>query len=469
MPVNTPNEEYTAHTAQWTRIRDAITGQDAVSLKASSYLRRPDSMSRSDFSQYAEAASWFPATSRTVAGLVGAVFRKEPTTDVPDPNVLDDITGTGQDVITFAKALTSEVLSMGRAGVLVDVANGTPYLARYIAESILNVRTATVDGRPVVSLIVLQENAKRPKQEDRFMTETVERFRVLELARPEGGGNPVYMVSVFERRTGRRMGEEFVLIEGPIVPVRRGKPLDYIPFFFFGPTDLSPSIEQSPILGLVDVNISHYRTSAEHENSLWYAGTPQYVVSGQWAGGESPNELQVGAMSVWLLEKDGRAEVLQGSAENVGALREALEDKERRMSVLGARLLEPQQKGGVEAAEAIALRHRGEESILASVAATVSKGMTRALKTLFWWFGGDNPKVSFELNRDFLPATMPPEGVVKLVSAWTSGGIGGKALFRQLQDGERIPAEWEFDDFTDDIEQHGPGELFMGRNLEELN
>jgi len=462
MPVNTPN--YTGYSAQWTRIRDALEGQDAVKRKSGEYLRRPDSMSPGDFAQYARCATWFPATARALSGLVGSVFRKDPKVEVPTPEFLDDINGNGTPFNVFAKGVVEEVLAMGRGGVLVDVGgSGTPYLARYCAENIFNYRSAYIDGKQQVVMVVLREFREVPKHEDRFTTSTVERYRVLELARAEGVAGLIYTVSVYEKKTRAQYGEEIQLVEGPIVPMRRGKALDHIPFTFFGVNDLSPEIEQSPILGLVDMNFSHFKTTAEYENSVWYAGTPQLVIAGRFSGGgEETPEISVGSQSAIMLEEGGKAQMLQGAAENVSALREALEDKEKRMAVLGARLLEPQQSGNPEHHDSVALRHRGEDSILANVAGTVSRGLTRSLTTLYWWAGTDKPKVTVALNKDFTPAAMAASEMLRMVEAWVQGGLGGKALFHQLQAGERLPAEWSYDDYLADIEINSHSAFELG-------
>ena len=453
MPINTPN--YSAFNRQWSRIRDAIAGEDAVKLRAGEYLRRPDSMTAQDFAQYAKCATWFPATGRALSGLVGSIFRKEPKLEVPDTKPLDDITGSGTPFNVFAKGLTNEVLAMGRAGVLVDVdGDGSSYLARYNAESIINFRTVYFDGKQHLAMVVLREVREVPKPEDRFTLETKERYRLLELSRAEGKEGLIYTVSVYEKKANTRYGEEFELVEGPIVPTRRGKPLDFIPFTFFSPNDLGPTIEQSPILGLVDMNISHFRTTAELENSVWFAGSPQLVVSGRFAGGaDEVPEFSVGSNRALVMEEGGKAEIIQSEAES--ALREAMEDKERRMAVLGARLLEPQQSGNPEHHDSVALRHRGEDSILANLSDTVSRGLTRCLETFYWWGGKESPKVSVKLNKDFIPAAMKPSEMIRLVEAWVNGGVGGKALFHQLQRGEQLPAEWTYDDYLKDLEMNG--------------
>ena len=462
MPIDTPSEDYECHVAQWDRLRDAIAGEDAVKAKAGDYLRRPSAMKWDDFHQYARCASWFPATSRTLDGLVGAVFRKQPVVTIPArmAPLLDDVDRLGTPFVPFAKKVVREVLAMGRHGVLVDMAGdgGEPYLAAYNAESIVNARIAVVDGQPVLTLLVLKEVDGHPKDEDRFTTKAVTRYRLLEMARV-GDGAAVYVVTLYEERRDGKIDR----VAGPTIPVRRGEPLRSIPFTFFGPTDLSPAIEQSPLLGLATENFSHFRTTAEHENSLWFAGSPQFVISGSLVGDNAGvDELQVGANTIWMLEKEGRATVLQGAAENVGALRQALQDKQARLAVLGARLLEPQQKGGVESAEAIGLRHRGEDSILASVSDTVSRGLTRVLSTLIWWAGGGESEASVELNKDFFEKAMTADTLLKMTAAWQQGAFGGAVLYHNLKTGERLPEGMTFEDWARDIDQHGPAAAFLG-------
>lgn len=54
-----------------------------------------------------------------------------------------------------------------------------------------------------------------------------------------------------------------------IVPVIGGAPLFYIPAVIFGPYNLSPDTERSPMLDLVDVNVAHFQNSADLEHALW--------------------------------------------------------------------------------------------------------------------------------------------------------------------------------------------------------
>ncbi len=457
MPVNTPHEDYQRAMPEWQKLRDVLAGQAAVRRQAAQYLRRPPGMSFEEFDAYADAATFMPATGRTLAGLTGAIFRKAPIINASNQDLIENIDQRGTPFAVFAKATTNEVIAMGRHGVLVDVPSkegGQPYLARYTAENIINWRSATVNGKPTLTMVVLKEIEARPREEDRFTTDEVEQYRLLELIRTPDHSSPVYAVSVFERRR-----EDTALIEGPIVPLRRGEPLTFIPFEFIGPTDLQPGIEQSPLLGLADTNIAHYRTSAEYENSLFFAGFPIFVIAGDMP--TSGIELRAGSGMVWQLEKGATAQVLQGSAENVGALREALDRKAQDMAILGARLLEPQ-KAGVESAEAIGLRHRGESATLASIADTVGRGLSRVLTWAMWWAGEQNADATVQLNTDFIGAPMSGAEIVQFVSAWQTGGLPLEALHHSLARGEALPEGMTLDKYREGLENDGPAAAFLG-------
>ena len=64
------------------------------------------------------------------------------------------------------------------------MASSARYVVRYAAEQILNWRVERVNGRNVVTMVVLQENAEVRSQNaeveaDEFEQETVEQIRVL--------------------------------------------------------------------------------------------------------------------------------------------------------------------------------------------------------------------------------------------------------------------------------------------------
>lgn len=458
MPVNSTNPAYDKAALKWERIRDVLGGVDSIKSKGAMYLPKPKGHDDEDYSSYVQRAEFYPASTRTVDGLVGAVFRKEPQVTVPDAQdeLVEAMTVKGTDFATFAKKVVREVLAMGRYGVLVDVMQGEnqkPFAAEYTAENILNWQVAYVDREPVLTMVVLKELVQQPKADDRFVAEDIEQFRVLSLGIPEDGSSitPVYVQTVYQLQSNA--GKDSMVQISQVLPKRRGEYLEKIPFQFFGALELSPMVEKSPILDLVDTNISHYRTSAELEEGAYFTGLPMYVIAGrvQGAGSDGISTFNVGSRSALMLDENGTATVLTVDGEGMGLLRSLMEDKERRMAVLGARILEDQ-KSGVEAAATVAMRHRGENSLLGSISDTTSRGLKVVLETMVWWNGIDDPEVSVELNKDFTSMQMTGAELVQITSAFQTGSIGPEVFFKSLKDGERVPDGWDVDDWLADIE-----------------
>ena len=156
--------------------------------------------------------------------------------------------------------------------------------------------------------------------------------------------------------------------------------------------------------------------------------------------------------------------MLTVSGDGMGLLKGLMADKEKRMAVLGARILEDQ-KAGVESALTVAMRHRGENSLLSSLSDTASRGLKSVLEEMTEWNGVDNPDVVVELNRDFTSAQLNGAELVQLTSAFQTGSIGPEVFFKALKDGERIPDGWAMEDWLKDIEE-GANAFERGLNNE---
>ena len=136
MSVTTKHQEYIDYKYTWETLRAAYVGSGAIKtapdrrvevrgvrMAGTKYLPRPLGMVRDEqYAAYRDRASWYAATERTVQGLTGAIFRREPVIEAPailTPQ-LEDITQTGVPLRTFAERVVRETLLMGRFGVLVD-------------------------------------------------------------------------------------------------------------------------------------------------------------------------------------------------------------------------------------------------------------------------------------------------------------------------------------------------------------
>lgn len=441
MPITDKHTEYEDYQAQWRRVRDCIAGEDAVKGSTTMHLPKPENMLPDQYEAYITRAMFYGATGRTLAGLSGAVFRKRPFVQVPDRlrDALYNITLTGVPFDTFSQRAVEETLAMGRYGVLVDrppEEEGRAYLRGYPAESITNWRTVSTNGSEKLEQIILSEKAFRVN-DDGFGTEAYERYRVLEL--DEEG---YYRVRVFVE--GRDI-DTYNLVE-EYTPTKRGERLDYIPFQFFGPTDLSPSVEKSPLIDLANVNISHYRTSADLEQGNYLTSQPTPYITGMRA--DQMGDFPIGSGAMWLLPEGAQAGMLEYKGAGLSYLENSLSRKQGMMAQLGARLLEDQ-KRAVEAADTVRLRSSGESSVLANLANSCSMGLEQCLAWVADWEGTNPDLVEVKLNTDFLDTRMEPGELRELVAAWQSGAIPTDDLIYNLQRGEILRPDFTIEEVKD--------------------
>jgi hypothetical protein len=225
----------------------------------------------------------------------------------------------------------------------------------------------------------------------------------------------------------------------PILPTRNGRPLDFIPFVGIGPRGVSIRVDKPPLLDLVDVNLSHYRNSADLEHGRHFTALPTPYITGWMEPGEgSASTLRIGSGAAWTLSNpESKVGMLEFTGQGLRALEVALDHKEMQMAVLGARLLEATPKTG-ETAEAVRLRHSGEHAVLGTMTSAVSQGLSKILRWHIWWMGlePESRVAGVELNRDYFDSVMSPNEAEALMKMWQAGSITFETLYWNLQRGE---------------------------------
>ena len=445
MSVQFQHALYGKYLPKWKRCRAASEGQDAVHACGTDYLPKLKDQTAEDYDAYRDRAVFFNATWRTISGLAGMLFRKPPKIEAPAAvtALLSTVTEDGQPIGIFAREVVEECLKVGRVGVLVDypeadaatvtqadaaLLNLRPTMAVYQAENIINWKQAVISNQRVLTMVVLVED--EDVMVDEFKSECEKRYRVLDLLRVDGLLR--YRVRIFKIDKNSKAE---VQIGDDLFPMMQGKGMEFIPFYFLSSDDTSIEPDDPPLIDLVDLNLSHYRTTADYEHGCHFTGLPTGYITGYTR--EEGQKIYLGSQSM-LIFPDPNAQVgfLEFSGQGLGALKENLDRKETQMAVLGARMLE-QQKRAAESAEAAGIHRAGENSMLADVAQAISLGMTAALQTFSDWAGGSE-KVTFELNRDFFPRAMNPQELASLVASWQQGAISKQTLFDNLQAGQII-------------------------------
>ena len=455
MPANTTHLEYDSALPSWLRARDVIAGDDAVKAGGIKYLPRLDSQSDDEYLAYKIRACFFNATSRTCDGFLGLLFRRDPEVKLPDRHAgigvalrvfTDDVDLMGTTLFTFCKGVVGEVLAVGRCGTLIDWqsdAESRAYVVRYQAEDILNWQTQRINGRNVVTLIALRELVESPDAEDPFAVDLTENIRVLKLE-VQSDGSTRYVVQLWQQEqasNSRRKKTDWKLIESRI-PLRLGKPLPLIPFVFHGPRNALPDVDKMPLADIIHVNLDHYRLDADYKHGLHFTALPTAWVSGF----DKTSELRIGSSTAWVAETPGAvAGFLEFKGHGLSTFENAQNRDERLMAVLGSRMLEDTKRVG-ETADAIELRQAGENSILMTLALSVSDSISQVLRWVYWWNSTEalpeditENTVLLQINTDFTAKGLTSLELTAIVGAWQAGAISQATMFDLFRKGEVLP------------------------------
>jgi len=452
MPIDSKHPQHDKYAPFWERCRDTAAGSDAVKARGTKYLPQLTGQTGGKYSAYKMRALYFGATGRTVDALSGAIFRKEYILDFPKSKKedLNDVTEEGSNVDVLLRRVIREQVEVGRFGLLVDAAteegeDNRPYISQYKAENILNWRTERVKGVMQLVMVTLAEEYN-DYGKDAFEPETKTQIRLLRLAKADGDSPADEKRFVYQHLVYRKNDKDQWVRHGEaIVPEINGKQLDYIPFKFINATDDEPAPKKPPLLDLADVNLSHYRTSADLEHGAHFTALPTPVLMGF----NAKNTYTIGSGVAWVTDNpQADAKYLEYSGQGLGALRDLKKDKENAMAVLGARMLEEQKKG-VEAADTHRMRQSGEGSILAALAGVADEAVTQILKWYAEWLNvseGEIKKIKLTLNKDFVGSQMAADKLIALMKAKQAGEISQDTFLHNLKEGEIIPDGTSVDD-----------------------
>ena len=427
----------------WQKCEDAREGQTAIHEAGRTYLPSLSGQSDSEYNAYKRRAVFYGAMSRTVDAFAGMIMRVPPSVDNPSP-YLDDVTGHDCSLSEFAGQVLEEVLVTGFGGILVEhsplaqavtlaqaqALGARPYLALFDADSVINWR---MDGKRITQLILEEEEYIATSE---FEGEEQCFYRVLDL---DEVGN-------YRQRKFVEKDKIFTQVGDDIYPLMNGANLKEIPFYFLGDADELPLL-----IDLVDLNISHYLSTADIENGAHFTAIPQPWLAGvQLPDGVS---LSVGGINAWVFpDPQAKAQYLEFSGQGLGILEKRIELKEKQMAAFGAKMLSDSVTA--ETATGASLRSTGEFSVLAQLSDRVGKVLSRACSFMHQW--ANLQPVDIKLNTDYLPAKMTPQELQALVAAWQAGGISSMTLFNNLQQGELIAAEVTFEDEQAQIAEQAP-------------
>ena len=458
-------------------VQDCIGGSHAVKGKTTKYLPQPNPTDTSEqniarYKAYVMRALYYNVTRRTVFALVGQIFLRQPQVDVPAGLQVLNLDATGENVTLsqVAQKVAQDVLSVGRSGLHVDfpttdatitLANATDYrptITSYNGRDIVNWRKALRGARTVYTLIVVKEDYTTG--DDGFEAKTGSQYKVMRLipkadlaglltveypnddnndalnALDVSDATDVYRLEVWRGDTDGLVNGNgsFALAQAYYPKGSNGQFLNEIPWMFVGAEQNDDSVDHPPMADLAEVNIAHYRNSADYEESVFLVGQPTPYVSGvteEWNANVLKGTIQLGSRGVIALPNGGTAGLLQADENKL--VSEAMAAKERQMVALGAKLVEQRQVQ--RTATEAQMEGTADTSILANIAANVGTAIQWALKKACVFTGDSADAVSFILNTEFDLTRMDPQERAELLEEWVSGAIAFTEMRANLRRG----------------------------------
>ena len=452
--VETKNANYQAYQSKWSKMRDIFAGDEQLKSKSTRYIPMLNGQDESQYKDVINREVFENYTKATGNGITGLIFSKAPQLEIGSKITLiqDNIDLSKSSIIDLAQTTVNEVTAVGRCGLLVDMQsyntqgmsvaeverlNLRPYIKLYLTESILNWDYKLINNQNELSLLVLQEQYTEYKNE--FEKEFKTRYRVYSL--DENGYCKV-----------RLMNEKDELLEPEIYPMMNGKNLDFIPFIPINAEDVSIEPVNPPLLDIGNINLSHWYLSVERRNALHYVGFPS--IYGTGIQKRQDDEIKLGAGTINIFDNpQAKLEFLQLSAEGMGSVEKALEEKKAAMLALGARLLAPESSSQISE-NTMQMKTAGSRAVIIQLADTISRGIEKALTIMAMWLN-DTGNIVFKLNTDYNLSEMSPQLLTAINTTYQVGNMTKRDVFNNLKKGEMTDYD-KFEDWQNDLETQSP-------------
>jgi len=474
--VDFKRPEYTNELPKWETVDDCDKGQQAITQGGETYLPKPNATDTSPENQaryeaYLTRAMFANYTQKTISGLVGEVYSKDPEVELPSTlEVLkEDVDDTGVTLNQQSKKTVRNVLKFGRGALFVDYPQVEGQVSRADQESgkvrpsivcydprcIINWRVAKVGFANKLTLVVIEEEIQVVDPEDEFTTKPQKQWRVLKME--EG----IYKREIWVKSDDKTVStEDFVIVPGSeVYPVKgNGQFWEEIPFIFPGSQNNDPDVDMSPTYDLAVINIGHYRNSADNEESSFLVGQPTLAIAGLtqgWVDKNFKNGVQFGSRAAVLLPEGGSANLVQADPNTIPFA--GMEHKEKQMVAIGARIVQD------SSVAKTATQAGGERASETSVLSNVSRNVSQAYKQCLLWSWmysdsnavEDSEEIKYELNTDYEISRLDPQLLLALVSTWQSGLIDDEEARSKIT--KMNLGITDLEDWKENLEQNPPG------------
>lgn len=454
---------------EWEMIGDCVDGERKIKKAGKKYLPHPSDDSVNDdptggrYDSYKNRASFLNATGRTLSGLIGIAFNKQPVIELKGgiEDMAEDADGEGQPLTQFIRDALSQTLQRGRAGVLTGYAGATerrgdegtviqsmesrgrPVLRLFTAKQIINWRVTS--GK--TSLVVLRYDEPVDDQEG-FELKMQTRWTELRLI------NGVAYWREWKQGVDQISGEPLTALTDA-----RGTPLKELPWSWIGASNNDHTPDAPPLADIAYLNIKHYQCEADLAEASHTVGQPMVALTGLdegWIENHLSDGFVVGSRKGVLLPEGGDMKFSQPEDRNL--ILSVAERREKQLAMLGAKLVE--RNTSARTATQASDEAQTDNSILSLCAGNVEQAVIRALSFAAVFAGGGEFTVT--LNKQYDIAQMDSPAITALMGAVQSGNMRLIDFIRYQQRVGLVPQDEKPEDIEQALQDSNP--TFAGLN-----
>jgi len=434
-------------------VRDLWGGTETVRALGQKYLPREPAEDSGNYSVRLRRSVFFNVFRHTIEGLAGFVFRKDPVlgSDVPEAirthweNI--DNAGTHGDV--FARALLTDAMLAGHAGILVEYPNTgdvpltvgderdlqlRPYWVAIKKDDIVSVRMRELHGRSELEQMVLREKTYIPDGD--YGEKEQIRYRVL-----------------YKNFTTNVVGwrVESITTDGKSIVVEdQGlfRNQEQIPIAEVATSGrMGAWVSRPQFLDLAYLNVAHYQQWSDYATCIHKTNVPILVTSGV----EVEGALVVGPNTgLNFSAPDAKAYYVSHTGEALASTKASLDDLKNDMAALGLAALANSKR----VAETAVAKEIDKSASDASLSVT-ARGSQDAIEQAFDFHakylklddGG-----SIQINREFGDTRILATDVQAWIALAKNLGVPLMAVLSALRTGGWIPDDANLEDIAGEAE-----------------
>jgi len=439
---------------EWEMIGDCVDGERKIKKGGKKYLPHPASNPTSDdptgdrYSSYIARTPFINATGRTLSGLIGIAFMKQPVIELSGAieDLKDNVDGEGQPLSQFARDALSQVLQRGRAGILTDytgfgvqsqATKGRPVLQLFTAKQIINWRVT--NGKTSLVVVRYEEPVDDP---DSFDLTMITHYIELRLV------NNIAHWRKWEQ-------DDKVITGNSLTPFTDANniPLTELPWSWVGSSNNDHTPDSPPLADIAYVNIKHYQIEADIAEAAHTVGQPMVGLTGltdEWAEKYLSDGFTVGSRKGVMLPSGGDFKFAQPEERNMMVA--VAERRESQMAMLGAKLVE--RNTAARTATQAGDEAQTDNSILSLCAGNVEQAINRALSFAVMFAG--NGEYSFTLNKQYEIATLDSPAITALMSSVQAGYMRLVDFIRYQQKVGLVPQDEQAEDIEQELKDAEP-------------